>query len=101
VRKLPEELRWLFWDVDPEALDLDAHEATILARVLEAGRLSDVRAALELYGEGRVHTFFREVGHPEISDPTRHFWRAFFHAEDERWASPPDWRKNTSAPWID
>ena len=96
---MPNELWWLFWDMDPAALDLDAHADTIVARVLESGRLSDVRSLLQLYGNDRIHRFFLTVGHPEISARTEAFWRAYFHAENETWASPPAWRKSTSAPW--
>src|SRR5262245_34599063 len=85
VRRLPEELRWVFWDLDFDTLEVEADADSILARVLEHGRLSDVRIVLKLYGEERIHQFFRSVGHPLISDRTTHFWRAFFRAEDEEW----------------
>lgn len=81
-------MRWLFWDVDFDALDGETQADAILARVLEEGRLEDVRALLDLYGRDRIHTFFRDVGHPLIGARTRAFWRAFFAAEDESWAMP-------------
>jgi len=101
VVKLPLSLRWLFWDLDFDRVEPEAHADAVLARVLEPGRLEDVRIVLDLYGPERILRFFREVGHPNISDRTRQFWRAFFHAEEEPWASPPAWRKSSSAPWID
>lgn len=99
--KLSPSLRWLFWDLDFDAVDPEAHADAVLARVLEAGRLDDVRLVIDLYGLERILRFFREVGHPNISERTRQFWRAFFHAEEESWASPAAWRKSSSAPWID
>jgi len=99
--KLPNELRWLFWEMDFESLDPERHADSILARVLERGRMAEVRWAIGYYGMSRIHRFFREVGHPELSDRTVAFWRAVFKAEDETWASPPAWRRNSSAPWID
>jgi hypothetical protein len=93
-------MRWLFWDLAFDQLDAEHQADAILARVLEYGRLEDVRTILELYGTERVHAFFRDVGHPLISARTREFWRAFFHAESETWASPPDFRTSSSAPWI-
>ena len=98
---LPESIRWLFWDLDFDALDRERDADSILARVLESGRLADVRVILGLYGTERVHRFFRDVAHPIISDRTRAFWRAFFKAENEPWATPPAFRKNSAAPWID
>ena len=95
----PDRLRWLFWNIDFDALDVERDADTILARVLERGRLVDVHWAIDTYGFDRIHRFFREVGHPELSERTIAFWRAVFDAEDESWPGPPAWRKNSSAPW--
>lgn len=97
----PPERRWLFWEVDASRIDLEAHADYVLARVLEHGTLDDVRWAIATYGLDGIRRFFREVGHPEMSDRTVGFWRAVLHAENERWATPPDWRRSSSAPWID
>lgn len=98
---LPESLRWIFWDVDFDALELETHADAILARVLELGRLEDVRTLFSIYGAPRIHRFFHDLAHPLISARTRAFWRAFLEAEDESWALPPTFRANSAAPWID
>lgn len=98
---LPESLRWLFWDVDFDSLDPETQTNAILPRVLENGRLQDVRDLLGIYGKERIHAFFREVAHPLISQRTRTFWRAYFRAENEPWATAPSFRTNSAAPWID
>jgi hypothetical protein len=100
-RRVPEPVRWALWDLDVERLDADADADSVLARVLEHGRLSDVRVILGLYGPERILRFFREVAHPLVTERTRQFWRSYFHAENETWPSPPDWRKSSAAPWID
>lgn len=97
---LPHSLHWLFPEVELETIDTSAHTDYILARVLERGRLVDVKWAIAEFGKPRIHRFFQEVGHPEISERTRCFWRAVFRAEDEPWRSPPAWRRSNSAPWI-
>ena len=94
-------MKWLFWDVDVDAIDLDAHAEGILARVLERGRLADVRWVIDRYGMDRIHRFFRDVGSPELSDRTRTFWRAVFQAKEEQWAEPPAWRRNSSPHWVE
>lgn len=96
---MPETLRWLFWETAFDSLDVHRDKSYVLARILEMGRLTDVRWALETYGLETIHQFFREVGHTEISPKTMVFWKAFFKAEDESWASPPSWRLNSSIPW--
>jgi hypothetical protein len=98
---LPESMRWLFWDVDFDAVDADIQADAVLARVLERGRLADVREVLSRYGPERVHAFFRDLAHPLVTERTRAFWRAFFQAENESWATPPSFRTSSAVPWID
>jgi hypothetical protein len=93
---LPQELHWLFWESAAERLDEGKDADYVLARILEFGRLGDVRWAWRTYGEARIHHFFRNVGHPELSPRTLTFWQAFFEAENESWASPPSYRLNNS-----
>jgi hypothetical protein len=99
MKRLPQHLRPLFWELQFERLDETRHADSILARVLEHGRLRDVKWLVKTYGFERIHRFFREVGHPEISARTIALWRAILRAEDEKWASPPDWRRHKSVPW--
>lgn len=101
MKRVPQELRWLFWNVDVDALELDRDADVVLARVLERGRLEDVRWLVRTYGLERIHEFFRAGASPEVSRRTRLFWRAALGAREERWPEPPDWRKSSSAPWID
>lgn len=96
---IPPSSRWIFWDVDPDAIELERDAHGVLARVLERGCLEDITWLIRTYGFERIHAFFREVWSPEISPRTRGFWRAFFEAEDETWAAPPAFRKNSSALW--
>jgi hypothetical protein len=98
-RMLPTELHWLFWDVDPALLDLEEHRRFILGRVLQKGRLADVRWLIRRYGEAAIHEFFRSSGHPELSRRTLAFWRAYFAAQEEKWQSPPSWRRSSAVPW--
>lgn len=100
AKSIPRRLKWLFWNVDFEHLDPLRDADMVIARIVENGCLADVRWALRFYGRDRIHTFFRTVGSPEISDRTVTFWRAVFHAKDETWPRPPAWRRSSSAPWI-
>jgi hypothetical protein len=92
-------MHWLFWDVAPSSVDLARHQRFVIARVLEKGRLADVRWLLLQYGEQSLLEFMRHSGHPELSPRTRAFWRAYFAAQDETWQSPPSWRQSSSVPW--
>ena len=99
VTQLPDALRWLFWEIDPTQLDLEAAADYIMARVLEFGRSREIRWLLEYYGPRRIHKFLREVGHPEISRRTLAFWRVFLGAETEKWSETPSFR-NSGPPWA-
>jgi hypothetical protein len=98
---VPDAQRWLFWDADLGRLDPEQHAKYVLGRVLERGRLEDVRWAVSTYGFDRIHDFFRSQAHPEISARTRRFWQVFFNASEDSWPKPPPFRQNSSAPWID
>jgi hypothetical protein len=97
--RLPRRMRWLFWEADFDALDTAKHDSYVLARVLEHGRMPDVRWAIDTYRMKRIHRFLRDVGHPELSARTLAFWRAALHAEREKWANAPAWRKSNVARW--
>ncbi len=97
---VPESQRWLFWEIDPARIDPSRDADYCIARVLEHGTLADVRWLVRTYGLDRIHRFFREVAHPEISQRIRAFWRAFFDADDEIWAEPPSWRRSNAVPWC-
>ena len=94
-------MRWIFSNIGASALRVERDADVIVPRVLEHGRLADVAWLIDAYGLPRIHRFFREVGHAEISARTQRFWRAFFGAKEERWPSVPAWRQSSSAPWID
>lgn len=44
----------LFWDTDPNGIDMERHAAWLVKRVLEYGRWSDWRALVETYGRPRL-----------------------------------------------
>ena len=70
VAAVPDAHHWIFWNVDIDALELERDADHILARVLEHGCLEDVRWVMATYGYPRIHQFFRDVGHPEMSPRT-------------------------------
>src|SRR6185503_3614732 len=96
---VPKSMYWLFWDVDPATVDIKKDADYVIARTVEHGTLADVKWLFRRYGADRIHRFFRDVGHPELTPRTLGFWKAFFKASDEKWAHPPSWRKSNAAPW--
>jgi hypothetical protein len=96
---VPDEMRWLFWDADVDAIDIERNADDILARVLERGRLAEVRWALVTYGVERIRRFFEAGGHAEISARTLSFWKAYFETEGKTWRAKASFRTSSSIPW--
>jgi hypothetical protein len=101
VMRPPRRMKSLFWNVDFDRLDVARDVEFILTRVLEHGRMVDVRWAIDRYGIERIHQFFRDAPRAELSRRTVRFWRVILHAEEEKWPELPAWRQSSSAPWID
>jgi hypothetical protein len=93
-------MKSLFWNVDFGRLDAERDADFILSRVLERGRLVDVRWAVSRYGLARIHRFFRDAPRLELSPRTVRLWRVVLRAEEEKWPEPPAWRRSSSVPWI-
>jgi hypothetical protein len=93
-------MKTLFWNVAFDELDAERDADLILSRVLERGRLVDVRWAIRRYGLGRLRRFYREAPRPEISSRTRQFWRVALRAKEEVWPETPAFRRSSAAPWV-
>jgi hypothetical protein len=92
-------MRSLLWNVDFDELDVERDAELILGRVLERGRLVDVRWAVDRYGVERIRRFFRDAPRPELSPRTIRFWRVALGEQEERWPDPPAFRARSNAPW--
>lgn len=78
-----EDLRSLFWEIDPGTLDLSAHREYILGRVLEYGTMDSVRWAMETYGESGIRGFVLGRGLRVLSRKTVNFWAMRLGLQDE------------------
>jgi hypothetical protein len=97
--RLPVDRRWLFWDVDPAAVDPRRDAGFVIARVLEHGRLADVQWLMRVVGTARIHAFFKNEGSAELSRATVALWRAYFDAEGDTWVDVQQFRGHSSLPW--
>ncbi|MFA5789814.1 MAG: hypothetical protein WC976_01930 [Caldisericia bacterium] len=76
---VPTRLRRLFWDTDPESLDLSRHATAIIERVLEMGDLHDVRWLQHRYtGTTIAQVLTLSKG---LSPRSRVFWNLWFGRE--------------------
>lgn len=98
---IPRSLAWLFPEHDGSSLDPERDYRVILSRILEQGRMDDVRWAVGRYGLARIHEFLRDEGHPELSPRTIALWRVALNAKGESWNEPRRSRLRSVAPWPD
>jgi len=97
---VPEDQTWLFWDVDPAAIELERDARYVLGRVLERGRMVDVQWVVGRYGLERIRAFFRAGAHPEVSLRTWTFWRVFLNEEDEPWLENQEFPRRSNSHWA-
>lgn len=60
--RLPDEVARLFWDVDPEAVDLERHRDYVLERVMSRGGWSAMKWLRGVYSANSIGEFVRRKG---------------------------------------
>jgi hypothetical protein len=71
---IPAAHRWLFWDVDPEAVDLDTHADYVLERVMARGDWAAMRWLSLTYSAEARADFLRRLG-SRLAPRERAYWR--------------------------
>lgn len=62
----------LFWDVNRDSVDAEAHADYLIWRIMERGTQADVRSAWVYYGEGRIRQALMEA--PSLTAKTMSFF---------------------------
>lgn len=75
-RNVPHPFRYLFWDTDPDGIDLKKNAAYIIERVLEVGGLDALQWVQRLYPT-RLIVETLEVSR-KITPKSRNFWTIWF-----------------------
>jgi hypothetical protein len=83
--KLPEKLKPLFWNYDPETLDMGNFKKNIILEVLARGSLEDADIIFQFYGRDAIATVFREDfnGPRTLPAPAVYLWEGLFLTEAE------------------
>ncbi len=50
MKSLPKQFYPYFWDTDPSTIDLENKSAYVISRILQWGRVGDLRLLKQLYG---------------------------------------------------
>lgn len=80
--------RSLFWDVDPETIDLERNANFVIERFLEYGTLEGIRWLRAKYGDVRIRDFVFTKRFRIRSKKTLNYWRIIFNISLEEWNKP-------------
>ena len=70
---IPAELAWLFWDVDPDTIDVDRHRDYVLERVMTDGDWFAMRWLIDRTERAHLAEFLQRRGHV-LTPRDRAFW---------------------------
>jgi hypothetical protein len=70
---IPAELAWLFWDVDPETIDLGCHRDYVVERVMTRGNWVAMCWLIDHVDRTDLAEFLRRRGHV-LTPRDRAFW---------------------------
>ena len=100
VRHLPEIIAshasGLFWDVEPESLDLEMHEDFVLGRVLSLGSFEDLTALREEIGDDRIRQFVERAPH-RLDRRSRRFFEVVLGARSEEACTTKPFRRTSES----
>lgn len=79
-KKVPDEYRSLFWDTDPDHIDLKKNAKYIIERVLEVGNMGALGWIQRLYPAQMMIEVIETSR--KITEKSRNFWKIWFGVAD-------------------
>lgn len=88
----PPDVARLFWDVEPDAVDLRAHADYVMERVMARGTLAAMRWLRDTYSKLELADFLHRKG-SRLAPRDRAYWRlvAGLAREDTPGGAAPPW----------
>lgn len=92
MERWPADVARLFWDVEPESVDLRAHADYVMERVMTRGSLQAMRWLRSTYSTDDLADFLERRGH-RLAPRDRAYWRlvAMLPPEDSPGGAVPPW----------
>lgn len=59
---IPEKFRALFWEYDPESIDIVIHRDLIIGRIVETGSWASMKWLVETYSKNEILSFLENRG---------------------------------------
>lgn len=70
---IPDDVRWLFWEVDPDTIDLERHRDYVLERVMARGDWTAMRWLIRTVPAAQLAEFLVRKG-KRLAPRERAFW---------------------------
>ena len=98
--RLPAILRPLFWNINPENIELDRSKTIVILEVLARGSLTQYAILKTLYDEEEIGSVFREdvLGNRTLPAPVVYLFSGLYLSEKE-FNDYKTWHKNPLRRW--
>jgi len=80
--EIPANIKRFFWDVDPNALNLEKDGKYMIARILEYGDLEAIHWLFAKFDKSKIRDVFTTSR--GFSPRTIYFWKAFFNLQENQ-----------------
>lgn len=78
---IPDNLKPIFWDTNPNELDIETHKPFIIARVAEKGRWADVQWLRQIYPDSDIAEVVLRSNN--TSPKVKSFWKAIANGDEK------------------
>ncbi|HEQ65242.1 MAG TPA: hypothetical protein ENN64_00225 [bacterium] len=82
VEKIPRNIETLFWDVNPDSVDLVNNMSFVIERILEYGRLKDIEWLFSLYEKDEIIKVLRKS--KRISSKSGNYFYLTLNLEEDK-----------------
>ena len=92
---VPESLRSLFWECDPDVVSIDEHRDYVVGRVLSRGTWDEIQTLRGLIGDDAIALSLTETSGRHLSPRQLRLWETLLdlsHDQVTGWISRPDRR---------
>lgn len=83
MRRFPDSVKRLFWDVDPVTLDLDASSHYVMGRVMARGSWEAMKWLRARYSQLDLRTFVEHHGRKQLAPRELAYWALITEARVE------------------
>ena len=103
-KAIPEKFHTLFWDYDPNSIDIDAHSDFIIGRIMEIGTWDSMKWLRKTFSKDQLLSYLENRGKQTLPPRELNYWlfiTGMSYQKRQKWLednSGPDhvWRTRSS-----